>query len=404
MPAPRPPVPPARQRGVDTGTHYVLFGGRVILGPDWKSLVASLILIYGAAGVFLGLVVPPLSRRYSWALMAVSALLVAVTAVFMARTAARDPGYYPRSDATGDEERGPRPATREYQVNGFCVATKFCATCMHYRPPRCSHCAVCDNCVARFDHHCPWVGTCIGRRNYRDFLCFVATTSLLCLWVMGLSLALFLTNTRDAGWAWGTGAARSKAALFTAAYSFLATWFVGGLTTFHTYLVVTNQTTYEHFRHRETNSSNPYNVGAWRNIKEVFWTPVPPRFGPLPSDPSEFEDEATVAERRDLALTVRGGRHVNGSEDGAEGSGGHQSHPSPPLPDGDGGHVWTLGSPRGSMAAPGQGGEATPARQRREATFSAAWSGSPGGTSVWQAAAPPLGKQDEGGAAEAARP
>ncbi|KFM27577.1 putative protein S-acyltransferase 3 [Auxenochlorella protothecoides] len=219
-------------------------------GPDWKSLVASLILIYGAAGVFLGLVVPPLSRRYSWALMAVSALLVAVTAVFMVRTAARDPG------------------------------------------------------------------------------------------------------------------------------------FVGGLTTFHTYLVVTNQTTYEHFRHRETNSSNPYNVGAWRNIKEVFWTPVPPRFGPLPSDPSDFEDEATVAERRDLALTVRGGRHVNGSEDGAEGSGGHQSHPSPPLPDGDGGHVWTLGSPRGSMAAPGQGGEATPARQRREATFSAAWSGSPGGTSV----------------------
>lgn len=151
-------------------------------------------------------------------------------------------------------------------------------------------------------------------------------------------------------------------------------------------------------------SSNPYNVGAWRNIKEVFWTPVPPRFGPLPSDPSDFEDEATVAERRDLALTVRGGRHVNGSEDGAEGSGGHQSHPSPPLPDGDGGHVWTLGSPRGSMAAPGQGGEATPARQRREATFSAAWSGSPGGTSVWQAAAPPLGKEGEGGAAEAVRP
>lgn len=46
--------------------------------------------------------------------------------------------------------------------NGNKVTVRYNDTCHFYQPPRAHHCSVNDNCIERFDHHCPWVGTTIG--------------------------------------------------------------------------------------------------------------------------------------------------------------------------------------------------------------------------------------------------
>lgn len=100
-------------------------------------------------------------------------------------TSAQDPGIIPRASHPPEEELGQYPVeiggrqtpglhfsrTKEVLVNGKPVKIKYCDTCMLYRPPRCSHCSICNNCVERFDHHCPWVGQCIGQvwYNILDF-------------------------------------------------------------------------------------------------------------------------------------------------------------------------------------------------------------------------------------------
>ena len=50
----------------------------------------------------------------------------------------------------------------------------LCAFCQIKAPKRSRHCVYCDHCVEVFDHHCPWINNCVGRRNQTPFLIFIS--------------------------------------------------------------------------------------------------------------------------------------------------------------------------------------------------------------------------------------
>lgn len=93
-----------------------------------------------------------------------------------------DPGIIPRNDqeATRDEV-GTSNGTKRKRVivNGVEIKLRYCRICKIYRPPRSCHCALCDNCVEKFDHHSPWIGQCIALVRSQPSCCCSAFLFLL---------------------------------------------------------------------------------------------------------------------------------------------------------------------------------------------------------------------------------
>ena len=162
---------------------------------------------------------------------------------------------------------------------GVYKITKLCLTCNIARPFRSSHCSDCDNCTLRFDHHCPWIGGCVGKRNYIYFFLFLIILNIKNIFLMVFAIihiCMTYVKTKDEEKTTKSWVSKKLdsiiPSLFTIIFLTVIMIFTTGLILYHISLILYNRTTKEEIKKLIFEKiGNPYDKGKVRNCNE-FWT------------------------------------------------------------------------------------------------------------------------------------
>ncbi|XP_072304040.1 palmitoyltransferase ZDHHC8B [Eucyclogobius newberryi] len=230
-------------------------------------------LLFGSTSLFFVFTCPWLAVTVSPAVPPCSAVVFLFVLANFTMATFMDAGVLPIANEDEDKEEEFRaPLYKNVDVNGVQVRMKWCGSCHFYRPPRCSHCSVCDHCVEDFDHHCPWVNNCIGRRNYRYFFFFLLSLTLHMVAVLTFGLIYILNHTDEL---WELHCAVTLAVVSISGLFLIP---VLGLSGFHLYLVSRGRTTNEQVTGKFQGGVNPFTRGCCKNLEYLVCSPISPQY------------------------------------------------------------------------------------------------------------------------------
>jgi hypothetical protein len=213
-------------------------------------------------------------------------ILFFLSSFFLFKSGLIDSGILLRGNLTDIqmENKNCRSKPTRLRQLGYIREYKICDTCYIVRPLRSTHCGICDNCITRFDHHCPWIGTCVGKRNYPYFFIFLILLNLFQVYTAAVCIAHIVIKVLDIKNNIISDTKKKKdsilvgsviMSLYLIIYVLLTMIFTTGLLFYHIRIVKNDMTTKEELKKFFKNPfGNPYQRSTKSDFNSIIFPKI----------------------------------------------------------------------------------------------------------------------------------
>ena len=255
------------------GNNKFFCDNKILVGNKYYHIIYSFIFLSLPTSFFISSMIK-INTTSSIVIMTLVIILYIPIIYGLLKGGTKDPGIIERNNeyATYNNKK----STIKVNIKGHMVNLNYCYTCFHFRPPRTSHCAECDNCVEKFDHHCLWMGTCVGKRNYKYFYLVLSLTTILSLIQIFSCVGFIIVKLKQENIKKILYIIISLSCVGFFDLMFFC-FFLIKLFAVHSWLLTTGLTFYEHIKKKYFIflDIRPYSKGLWKNIKQRLFEDIP---------------------------------------------------------------------------------------------------------------------------------
>jgi hypothetical protein len=158
----------------------------------YVQIIAILVIIFLVLMNYLTLCINIPTNPWQWLNIVLSSLIILPFIIVFIVLSCIDPA----EDEVIRKSHGPRTDfdRREYP---HVITELYCHVCEVHVTEKAKHCSSCNKCIYSFDHHCIWLNTCIGGKNYRTFLLMLLLIVIGTLIIFINSLLQFIGSFED---------------------------------------------------------------------------------------------------------------------------------------------------------------------------------------------------------------